>query len=299
MNTNDSDSAAEVLADLAGLDLGASDSHAEADLVDETRLASGGRSSNSWASNPDTTANRSNAARGQTSSSNARTAGGNVAHILDNEGSLSYVDIPTDEDDMETAANKMETIAEMIVTRHKLHISDRPTRVIAKQRARQHSRDRMKPEELNMWEAWIEHRFQVRSFPWNMELPFADHAMESLRGYALAMDTVWGHKNATPGNAAWCLQHMRQVVPLLKAVIKARTAEEYILRYGLDLQVQGPQKYEMETMWVIHEAGERCLVRAGDWHRQADTICSALAVIRNRVHQIIRPAGWWDDYETE
>ncbi|KAJ5555328.1 hypothetical protein N7535_007764 [Penicillium sp. DV-2018c] len=272
-----------------------SDSDTETDLLDETHHTGSSRACGSDnRTNADNTAIRSSTRAGDNDTNAQR-----VLRLTEGPGAPYVVDIPLESDNLETAAKKMETIAEIIVAGGRLDIRIRPRKIVHMQWARQHARERMRGEELSHFNAWVERRLSIAPFDWSNELPFNEEAGEAFRKYAQAMDLIWEHQGATPGNVAWCIHKQPHIFPIIKAIAKMQTASDHFWRFGLDVELRGRSKRakrEYETMWIVHEAGEKQLIRArGLQNHHTTTISLALAVVRNHAEELKHPPRWQKD----
>ncbi|KAJ5555327.1 hypothetical protein N7461_003797 [Penicillium sp. DV-2018c] len=199
--------------DPTGLSLDAGDLADRTDPVNQTHLASSRRSDldkkqdrwagrpsthhtrRSWDNDSDTDTDTDNAAvQGSTgagnNNTNAQRTPINVARLVEGPGAPYVVDIPLESDNLETAAKKMETIAEIIVAGGRLDIRIRPRQIVHTQWAWQHARERMRGEELSHFNAWAKRCLSIPSFDWSNELPFNEEAGEAFRKYAQAMDLI-------------------------------------------------------------------------------------------------------------
>ncbi|KAJ5566125.1 hypothetical protein N7535_007763 [Penicillium sp. DV-2018c] len=143
----------------------------------------------SWDNDSDTDTDTDNAAvQGSTgagnNNTNAQRTPINVARLVEGPGAPYVVDIPLESDNLETAAKKMETIAEIIVAGGRLDIRIRPRQIVHTQWAWQHARERMRGEELSHFNAWAKRCLSIPSFDWANELPSSEDAGETLREYA-------------------------------------------------------------------------------------------------------------------
>ena len=198
------------------------------------------------------------------------------------------IPLPTATDDLETAARKMDAIANIITQGGRLELNVWPDSIILRHDSEGFGKQSMNTTELLAFDAWQYGNVPVPAFDWTCTMPVTEDSRKTCQDRAAAMDIIWQHRGATPGNAAWLSTKMSAVLPLVKAVEKVMRAQEYLALHDPFKGLDENQIAEAETLrFIIRAAGDSVKQDKAKVSRVTYSISQSQAVLKDRLAAIV------------
>ncbi|KAJ5132365.1 hypothetical protein N7448_006523 [Penicillium atrosanguineum] len=204
-----------------------------------------------------------------------------------------FLSMPTKDDDLQTTARKMQSIASVISGGRTLsmtpgHVSTRNgSKPKQKHNAEDFARQGMTGPEIAQYDAWKMGLIQLPTFDWYLNrLPVGPTGMRTFSRRAIAMDIIWKRPGFAPEHAAWLAVHMNFMLPVVKAVTKVLMAAEELQR-NEHLQMSYCDIAEMEMLQLINSTAEETVTRERERMRMLrDSIHRSQAVLTNRINTL-------------
>lgn len=206
-----------------------------------------------------------------------------------------FLPMPTKNDNLETTARKMQSLASIVSSGRTLSMTSGqvsgPHTQKPKQRqtAEEFARERMTGSETAQYDAWRMGLVQLPTFDWYLNrLPVALSDMQAFSRQAIAMEIIWQRPGFAPEHAAWLGIHMDFLLPVVKAVTKVLGAAEQIQQDELS-DMTGRDIAEMELLQLINSTAEETVTREREKMRMlVDSIHRSQAVLTNRLNTLDR-----------
>lgn len=211
---------------------------------------------------------------------------------------------PVPDDDLETTAQKLEILANVVeegnslalytglqLSAPKAHAKD------AESMAQTH----MTALELESYTEWKSNNTRLPPFDWeNHQIPLPSSTPQNLKKYtrrAEAMDTVWNHTGARPEHASWLTFNLSSVLPLVKAVSRVQAAERQF--QNDPLAGLGPMELaEIETVRTVVSIAEKTREREVQrMKRLTRSIARTTGILNSRMGELAGKARDGDEAE--
>lgn len=204
-----------------------------------------------------------------------------------------FLPMPTEVDDLETMARKMQSMASVISSGRTLSMTPcqvstpNDSRPKQKHTAEDFARERMTGPEIAQYNAWKMGLIQLPTFDWYLNrLPVAHTGMRTFSRRAIAMDIIWKRPGFVPEHAAWLAVNMNFLLPVVKAVTKVLGAAEE-LQMIEHLQMSSRDIAEMELLQLINSTAEKAVTHERERMRMlVDSIHRSQAVLTNRINTL-------------
>ncbi|KAJ6131614.1 hypothetical protein N7523_001320 [Penicillium sp. IBT 18751x] len=204
-----------------------------------------------------------------------------------------FLPMPTEGDDLETTARKMQSIASVISSGRNLSMTSGP-RSTTNDSKRKQTRtaedfaiERMTGPEIAQYNAWKQGLIQLPTVDWYQNrLPVAPTGMRTFSRRAIAMDIIWERSGFAPEHAAWLAVNMNFLLPVVKAVTKVLGAAEELQR-NEHPQMSDRDIAEMDMLRLINSTAEETVTRERERMRMlVDSIHRSQAVLTHRINTL-------------
>lgn len=212
---------------------------------------------------------------------------GSLAQLSWNELPF-FMAIPTAEDSLDETARKLYSLADAVANGRNLALSDKQSSIPARQTAESFAKERMLPQEVEYYEMWKAGTLVLPHFDWDSnQSPLPPNSEKTFDQRSLAMNVIWGYRNATPENAVWLTNNLSNLLPLVKAINKLQSAETHLQKFDPLAKYSDAEVTEMQTLQLISATVDENVAREKErLHRLLESINQSQLILKKRLRAL-------------